>query len=326
MSILNIIEDAKNEILTIRHPLREADVELKLSYLAGIVITTAHGNSIINFKLESLLFNMALSLDLSEEVCFKTIEKCLNPDKELIKEIVESLGQTYIQILFLLDAYTLMNNAYDEEIQEVKQIMVSFMQMFKFTETEFKGIDELKFLLFQKKYNEFSAELTKINEVENNKNEILEYFFPDEFKLQTIQSEVNNKNIEKTDAEEEIVEKLSKNEELQNINLSMTDVKQINCEIRRINQQIDYFEKETEKSNDELDYYVEQINNYNSNVAKYNDRGFFSMFIVTELQYKVNMYQKKCETFRAAIESNNKKIQELMKKKEELEGRLKKIK
>ena len=186
VSKIKIFEKLKKKILIEKHPLIAVDTYIKYSYFTGLVLI-ADCISCENAEAENwsynkmvLLENIAISLDLPDELHLKAKNIGKNPDEYVIKDIVESLDGRLIQFLFLLDAKLLLKKICKIMNKEAEQIVKSFAQMLRFDEKEKKLLEDLKASVLNKNYDHFTQCMSMVvNEKEANHLIIKSYLFDD---------------------------------------------------------------------------------------------------------------------------------------------------
>ncbi|MEZ7892123.1 MAG: SUMF1/EgtB/PvdO family nonheme iron enzyme [Candidatus Wallbacteria bacterium] len=183
MGIEEIFNEAKTKILAGKHPLISVDTSIKYAYLTGLTIMAATNAKDDFTEVEKeYLDAIAYAIDLSPELYQKALLNGKKPDSQLLATIVETIDQTHMQFLFLLDAYLL--SQVDNDISVIEtNIMKYFMQYFRFTNEECDKLKNILGMVIKKEYMQFMNEICKIEGVDELlKISILKYYFPKEYK------------------------------------------------------------------------------------------------------------------------------------------------
>jgi len=149
VDIFSLIEEIKKEFLIKKHPFMDEDISLRYAYGIGLSLIL-HQKGEVSTDGEKLLEEVCLGLDLSQDQIHEILKAGTNPDKDMLKTVINTLDKVQYQILFLLDAQLLLKNE-ETEKEIVEKLVVSFMQLFKMSVES------------QKAYREISNDVLNVN-------------------------------------------------------------------------------------------------------------------------------------------------------------------
>ncbi|MEZ7892125.1 MAG: hypothetical protein QMC67_10270 [Candidatus Wallbacteria bacterium] len=181
MDFKSLFDEAKTELLTSEHPLANTDSSIKHAYLTGLAIIAATNAKDEFTKVEKqYLEKMAISLNLPDELYKNALNTGKNPDKSVIKTIVETIDQRYMQFLFLIDAWQL--SKIDGTVSETENhIIESYIQFFKFTIDNCQLLENLMSAIEKNDIENFKLSINEVIGIEKNTiKDVLKYYFSDE--------------------------------------------------------------------------------------------------------------------------------------------------
>lgn len=138
MSLLETMRNKKKDILTERHPMKDADRGTRFAYLVGLAMGAVVDGTVHPKEREAII-ERAFTLELPEEDGKRAIDTAEKADDGTISSVLDSLNDPTYRALFLTDL-KIMGHSDGSVTPEEDELWSLFADMMKVDEDERKAL------------------------------------------------------------------------------------------------------------------------------------------------------------------------------------------
>lgn len=129
MDILSLLEEIQQESFVPKHPLSQSDISLRYAYAVGLGLT-AVADGPLNETEQQRMEQLARGIGLADDQIERLFATVSQPDKSVVKTVIDSLTAGQEKYLFLLDA-EILADADGESSEKGKKVLQAFCEMLR---------------------------------------------------------------------------------------------------------------------------------------------------------------------------------------------------